>query len=241
MDLEYFFRLILFDNPAGAFVLFGSKPLCEISYFDTEGDLKSPFTRNPSNGWKALQKALGEYPLKRYIFTLRPENRGSIILADIQKTALILAENYDVFKSYAGMDFHPLEIVFELDDPDSKFWKQIFSYKNHLAMGLLFGFGKQNALMWSWNSSLRKKPGKAAEYCQKNPMRTSTPRIFIESGTLARDKIRIGSGPEDFEIPFFGIVEGDSRAEQYAREKKKIEAIYRGQNLVEVTLRRLAS
>jgi hypothetical protein len=34
-DLEYFFRLLIFEN-YGAFVLFGSKPLCEMHLSDEE-------------------------------------------------------------------------------------------------------------------------------------------------------------------------------------------------------------
>src|SRR5690348_16699402 len=34
-DLEYFFRFLVFEN-CGAFVLFGSKPLCEMSLQDTD-------------------------------------------------------------------------------------------------------------------------------------------------------------------------------------------------------------
>jgi hypothetical protein len=224
-DLDYFFRLILFDDPGGAFVLFGSKPLCEISYFDTEGDANSPFCRNPANGWKALQKILQKYPPKRYVVTLRPDR--SIILADIQKTALVLAENYEVFRSCAKIDFHPLEIVFELENPESKFWNAVF--------------GKQNALMWSWNANCKNRADKTFDYFKNNPMTTSTPRISIEPGTLARYKIRIASRPENLEIPFFGVVEGDRQAEGYAKEKKRIKEIYRGKNLVEITLRRLLS
>jgi hypothetical protein len=241
-DLDYFFRLLLFDNPGGVFVLFGSKPISEMFYCDTDAiGNKGPFLRNPALGWKAWEKARPKLPLKRYLFGLRTkEDCQEVYLVDIQKTALLLAENYEIFKACVGFDFHPLEIVFEFENPNSVFWKKVFAPKSELTKGLLFGYGKKNALMWAWwqNDSYT---GQVAEYLKHDLLSPSRGKIKLREGQLAREKIRLGSGPDHFDIPFFARIEEDEQSDQYEKEKKRIGEIYRGKDLVDLTLKRLGS
>ena len=272
MDLEYFLRFLIFEN-YGAFVLFGSKPLCEMYVSDCDPEvieatrqkrlasmsdderiqwecelakrkasgslIEVEFTRNPYDGWLALEKTIKTFRIKQYIIGVDDQSeRGDrrIVLANIQKTALILAENYLIFKDAAGMDFHPLQVVFELQNPNSKFWKNIFETKNHVAKGLLFGFGLKNSLFGDWrfkqfHKNLSTELDKeVAEYLKNASFNVSTETVEFGKGS-----------PSNFTIPLFGIIEGDDAVERYKKEKREIEKVYLGQDLVEVTLHRLAS
>ncbi len=280
-DLEYFFRFLIFEN-YGAFVLFGSKPLCEMHLSDLgskeenetafqkwleslpederaalEAKLaKKPkerieLKRNLYNGWLAWEKVGKTFNMKRYILRIAPvpvpgrsheaiPGSYQVMLADIQQTAVIMAENDTIFKNAAGMEFHPLQAVFELQNPDSVFWKNVFAVQNHLVKGLLFGFGLKNSIFGHWhftylNEQLSSQSkdhlgDHIVEYLKNAYYRRSTTPVKYTEGSLS-----------NFTIPLFGIVDGDDTAEKYKKEKVMIEKIYRGQDFVEVTLQRLAS
>jgi hypothetical protein len=280
-DLEYFFRSLIFEN-YGAFVLFGSKPLCEMHLSDLESREENgtalqkwleslpederaaleaklekktkeriELERNLYSGWLVWEKVRKTFDMKHYILRITPvpvpgrshetiPGSYRVMLVDIQKTALVLAENYNVFKDATGMDFHPLQAVFELQNPESVFWKNVFSIQNHLAKGLLFGFGLRNSIFGNWHftylnkqsfSELEYQPSDSIiEYLESAPCDASTTPSKYTKGS-----------PSNFTIPLFGSIAGDDTAEKYTKEKNEIEKIYRGQDLVEVTLQRLAS
>ena len=278
-DLEDFLRSLMFEN-YGAFVLFGSKPLCEMHVSDP--DLKKEneaafcrwkerlpenqkkaleakleklpkkrgkhkrFERNLYRGWLAWEKVRKTFNMNRYILSLTPvfapgnhdeaiPGSYTLIFANIQQTVGVLAENEEIFKQALGAAFHPLPVVLELQNPDSAFWKSVFSLPNHLAKGLLFGFGLKNSL---------------SGHLHYIPFRTRAPLTSGEqigkylkkvSSTFSAFPVKEGTGsPSNFTIPVFSVVEGDDMIEKYTKEKEEIEKIYHGQDLVEVTLQRLA-
>jgi hypothetical protein len=60
--------------------------------------------------------------------------------------------------------------------------------------------------------------------------------------TLSTTTVKPGEGsPSNFTIPLFGAIDGDDTVQKYTKEKIEIEKIYRGQDLVEITLQRLAN
>lgn len=275
-DLEYLLRLLIFENH-GAFVLFGSKPLCEVCVMDTDDaevdelehqqllasmsleerakydealkKLESKadrekiiFERNPYKGLLALEKIIGKLNIKKYILVADHEGMYGVrcdctlILANTQRVALVLAESYPIFREASGMDFHPLEMALELQDTHSVFWNNVFKGDNHLAKGLLFGFGRKNSFFEDWNlKKWSKNPSlqlseQAVSYLKSIPSRPSTTRVKIGEG-----------GPSNFTIPIFGAIEDDEMIGLYKKEKKEIEKIYHGNNFVDITLQRLAS
>lgn len=209
---------------------------------ERQGRGKITFERNPYKGWLALEKVLEKLTIKKYVVVFdrnglhnaRCENM--ILLANIQRVALVLAENYSIFQQASGMDFHPLEMALELKNPRSKFWNNVFKIDNHFAKGLLFGFGKKNSFFEDWHLKQRSKTTslhlseQAVAYLKNLPSKPSTPRVGIGKGSLS-----------NFTIPIFGAVEDDEMIELYEKEKKGIEKIYRGKDLIEITLERLAS
>jgi hypothetical protein len=124
----------------------------------------------------------------------------------------------------------------ELQNPHSVFWNNVFKIDNHLAKGLLFGFGRKNSFFadwefkqWSKNPSLHLSE-QAVAYLKNVPSRPSTTRVKIGEG-----------GPSNFTIPIFGTIEDDEMVELYEKEKKEIEKIYHGKNFLDITFQRLAS
>lgn len=275
-DLEYILRLLIFENH-GAFVLFGSKPLCEVCAMNTDDvkvdELKHQqlvasmsleeraefeqalkkleaqevqekviFVRNPYKGWLALKKVIKNLNIKKYILIIDHEGmyglrcEPTLILANIQKVALVLAENYAIFREASKMDFHPLEAALELQNPHSIFWNNVFKIDNHLAKGLLFGFGRKNSFFgdwkfkqWSKNPSLHLSE-QAVAYLKSTSLQASATSVKIGKGGLS-----------NFTIPIFGAVEDDEMIELYEKEKREIEKIFHGKDFIETILGRLAS
>jgi hypothetical protein len=257
-DLYYLFHQIM-DNESGAYVLFGSKPLCT-GYLDARK--RSKFWRDPDRGWRAWEKVKQNFPANRYILTKRLMDieiidEGKIVhlplhyilFADVLKTAYVLAENYDFFKSLAGRDFHPLEIVFELENPDSSFWSKIFSEKReeipspeekrdaNMALGLLFGFGKRNTFVYTWKGDVGKKEGRLGELLQKVPYQGSF--NDRDKSSVLWSQIFQEEGLDTFLIPGFVTFEEDDTAARYKKERKKIQEMYRGRDFLEVTVNQL--
>lgn len=279
-DLEYLLRWLIFENH-GAFVLFGSKPLCEACVINTdetevdelehqkllasmsseereeyekalkileekrkklEKKEKVIFARNPYKGWLALEKVINKSNMKKYILVANHEglygggHNCTLILANIQTVALVLAENYPIFREISEIDFHPLEMALELQNPHSAFWNRVFKIDNHLTKGLIFGFGRKNSFFWDWKLNHLSKTSslhlseKAISYLKNIPSNPSTPRVEIGKG-----------GPSNFTVPIFGTVEGDEVVRLYEKEKKEIEKIFRGKDFVEIVLERLVS
>jgi hypothetical protein len=275
IDLQQFFHALLFNN-YGAYVLFGSKPLCELSIHDMDSSLadtafkkfweglseeerekikeakrRTQTKQNPVDldkemdlessryrGWLAFQKLMNRFKLNGFLFRVVPMPRPDaydILFINIQKTAILLAENYEIFKQAAGMDFHPLQTVFEAEDPDSIFWKNIMTMENHLAKGLLFGFGRKNSIFGHWsfsngNGNLNMPNEKYREEIE----------AFLRHSTLPVSTDIIPKGNSSFSIPLFGTVAGDETAKKYERERSIIERKYHNKkNVLKVTLRQL--
>lgn len=309
-DLEHFFRSLLFDR-YGAFVLFGSKPLCDMLLTDTDStvaeemfqqwidslpeDKRKEFKDwrgnrqqvelepeyNLYRGWLAWEKVRKTFEMKRFILRIAPlrgPDSYELVFVNIQQAALTLAENYTIFKNAAEMDFHPLQVVFELQNPDPVFWRRVLSLPNHLTKGLLFGFGLRNSIYGDWSFSCPKSQaatdweklavdwGKLGmEYLDRvYPMRSdgfvplfgaatqerAVPALenrvveYLKNTTTSASTstVKFGEGsPSNFTIPLFGAIEGDDTVQKYTKEKAEIEKRYRGKDLVEVTLQRLAS
>ena len=271
MDLQQFFHSLLFHN-YGAYVLLGSKPLCELSVremnspaadeafkqfleglseeerekiksarlkaqakqdLDKEMDLESSRYR----GFLVLQKLMDRFKLNGFLLRVVPMLRPDaydILFINIQKTAIILAENYEIFQQAAGMDFHPLQIVFEAENPNSLFWKKVMSLENHLAKGLLFGFGLKNSIFGHLKFSQEK--GNLNIYHEKYRKEIEP---FLRQSSLSVSTDIVPKGNASFHIPLFVSVPGDKTADKYGKEKAIIERKYLNKDIIEVTLNQL--
>lgn len=239
-DLEQFFQYLLFEN-YGAFVIFGSKPLSEMDLIDTEFNSSEERIEelNLFRGLLAWEKVQKTFKMNRYILSVdssRGSGYHSIIFADVQKTAITLAKYPHFFQSYLGTDFEPLQMTLELRQPTSKIRDYIYTSKDYIGKGLLFGYGLENSLFFSWWSkylrpeNLTPTSKEISEYLQGAYFPFSTQPVELRTGSL-----------HHFTIPVFREIADDSVAETYKKEKKVIEKIYRGQDLIEYTLQKLAS
>jgi hypothetical protein len=237
--LEHFFQYLLFEN-YGAFVIFGSKPLCEMDLHDTEFEPSEEKIDelNLYRGMLAWEKVQKTFKMKRYILAVNSSlgsGRHNIIFADIQKTAITLAKYSHFFQSSLGIDFEPLQITLELSDPTSKIRDIIYNSKDYVAKGLLFGFGLENSMFFSWwikylhPENLTPNAKEISEYLQGAYFPLSTRPLELRTGSLSH-----------FTIPVFREIANDHVAGTYEKEKKMIEKLYRGQDLVEYTLKQLA-
>jgi hypothetical protein len=200
---------------------------------DREADLESTYYR----GWLAFQKLRERLKLKGFLFRVLPNRRPDayeILFINIQQTALVLSENYEIFKQATRMDFHPLHVVFEAEDPQSEFWKNVMSVDNHLAKGLLFGFGRKNSLFGNWAFSGRRGdlPLPGEEYRKEVEKFVQQPPSLISTDVVPQ-------GSFSFSIPLFGTLPGDETAKKYGKERVVIERKYHNQDIVEVTLQQL--
>ncbi len=249
------------DEESGAYVLFGSKPLCT-AFLDSTPKKKENFWREPEEGWRAWEKIKKDFPVSQYMLIRKPLNISILdegathnlslhffIFANVIKTALVLAENYDFFRSFTGIDFHPLEIVFDLENPDSLFWNKFFDGNSKderssqeqrdatIALGLLFGFGKKNTLFFTWKGDMEGKEGKVAQFLKSLPYKGSLD--FYKENSSLWSQIFREQGLNTFLIPGFLTFEDDDTLELYKKEREKIQAIYKRRDFLEVTIEQL--
>lgn len=229
-SIEPIFRYLLFDN-YGVFVLFGSKPMCDallppqLSYEETQKLLEEM----PENvrqqvdiletnidlkqAWENWQKIQQRFHIKKYILI---KISDSIYLVSIPKAVEILNENYPFFKELLGTEFSPEEIVDQMKDSQSIFWKKILH--NHTAMGLLYGYGDANIKIFKQNLSLGIKP-----------IFSTDERIDI-----------FNANPQNFSIPIFASYDNDPLVQCYISEKQKILDLYKDKDMMTVSLKALS-
>lgn len=203
--------------------------------FKKKADLENSCYR----GWKVFQTFRERLKLNGFLFRTIPLPRPDayeILFINIQQTALVLAENYDIFKQAAGMDFHPLQIVFEAEDLNSAFWNNVMSMENHMAKGLLFGFGRRNSQFGSWTFL---DHGKSGHLVLPNEGYREKIEFFLKQSIMTISTDIVPKGNFSFNIPLFGAISGDETAEKYGKERSIIARKYHNQDMVDVTLKRL--
>ncbi len=193
--IEKFLRHAMITH-SGVYTLVGIKPITEFSNLTSEpseDSLKkmyeslSPRARAIDSFeyvsfhikeeyelWDAWSKVKDQYLGENFRFFADPRIPDHVVFVNLAAVALILEENYEDFKKAYGQDFDSTEIVYSIDSGDSKFWKVCFS--DHYLSGLLYGFGKSNAKLFSWERN-KKKPGKARTFSCNCPPAVNNPSI----------------------------------------------------------------
>ena len=262
-DLDYFFRMLMFENH-GAFVLFGSKPICEMFLRDTESKAadiafqqwfdslpemkqaefkarmknkiqKEPeLKRNPYRGWLALQKALKTLKTKRFLFRIVP-------LRGPGRYELML------------INIHHTSLVMT---------QNYTAFRNAARMDFspiqaTLELRNPDSVFWK---NILSNPNHITKgllfgFGLKNSIFGNL-RLTYSNSKISSElkksivkhlkapshgsRIKDGEGsPSNFTIPLFTSIEGDDWIEKYKKEKVEIEKIYLGKDLVEVTLQRL--
>lgn len=177
--MEKFFNDVMLD--AGAiYTLWGSKPLTTIAinyYSDEEVEeyyqqmsdeekknaVISEVEYDLPNNWEKWEKVRSKFPLTHYLFYKQEDQEdpkfADIYFVNIANTVQLLQKHYSLFSEATGGDFDPEQVVIEMESP-SVFWERVKN--NSVLLGLLFGFGYENA------SSFHDKYGEAKQSCSES-------------------------------------------------------------------------
>lgn len=154
-----------------------------------------------------------------------------VLFINVPKAALVIQENYDLFKQVVGIDFDPLRLVFDLKNDDSEFWNKIASPTYSYLWGLLFGFGKENAFChyWKW----RHLGGEA--YADEKSFGDAMIHQPFVSTILPEE--RNAYTISKFPLPAFAsFSEEDPVISAYEAERERIKRLYKGKDFVLYTL-----
>jgi len=230
----------------GIYTLWGSKPLTMIAveqytdqekqaFFDllTEDEKKNcQFCADYSldKTWFQWEKIQHRFPLNRFMFfkmdQFQEEHVFFILLVDILKTAAVIQDNYDAFRKVIGTDFHPLELVINMKEKDAVIWKKING--NAHIWGLLFGFGKTNSYLFQWQHF--DHPESCNDFCR------NIDTFLSEDSVKGYMKYTINN----FSIPAFksfNVI--DPVIDNFRTEKNRIKEIYKGNDFLDLTLKKL--
>jgi hypothetical protein len=249
---KFFGYIMFFEH--GIYTLWGSKPMVQIGILNlnvTEEEIKAwedslteeekencfqTVDPNFDEDWEKWVKIRDRFPIKRFIFAKSEiysnDEFSQYYFVDIVKTALVIQENYKIFRDVVGFDFHPLEVVFELRNDKTPFWEKIKnSSSNSLIWGLLFGFGKENSQLFYWKFFDR-PDGLADDFFDNLPY----------AGTNEGLKGFVDFTIDYLHIPgFISYFEDDDVVKKYQLETETIRHIYKGKDFLDVTLEKLTN
>ena len=179
--------------------------------------------------WFQWEKIQHRFPMNRYMFfkvdQLQENHVTFVLFVDVLKTAAIIQDNYDAFRKAIGEDFHPLELTLKIRDKDSILLRKISEYA-HL-WGILFGYGKMNSYLFQWQHL--DHPESCNEFCKN-----------IESFLGEEDPIKGQYSIKEFSIPAFkSFNEIDPVVSNYREERNRIKEIYKGNDFLELTIKKL--
>lgn len=227
---EFFYELLVEEK--GVFVLFGSKPmiLTQVSSYEFDDPSSTLLTTINDFAWDKVKE---KFRVENYLMVRKPTSDSKIydlIFANRTNVILALQENHQVFKDIIGHDFSPLEKAFELENPDSSFWNQVF--KSHVLTGIILGYGQANSFFFDWwTSGFENDNHKIASYCKIAPFEISKEDEILEGKSVSF---------ENFPLPSFRSLSTDTTLEKYARERARIKKAYIGKDPLAVTLKKLA-
>ncbi len=257
--LEYFFRNAI-DWDAMGYVLFGNKPMAYLEGFQKK---LSPFKSIPSfcyalsprriqaeNGFKTWKKYETLFPMTRFIF-LYEETDSDVMGLFINKDAFNqkVRECADDFKIILQKDVSGEQLLAEAHQ--TPLLSRVL--QNHdVLMGILFGFGRENAYAFYQRSLLRSREQKR-EF--RETFRFGDPwKKEFEELNKKWDSINwvsryiTGDHLKNLELitypGFLALLESDETQqlkEDYVNTRKKIIDYYQDKDFLESTLRMLTS
>ncbi len=237
--VEPFFRGVMLQHNA-IYTLCGSKPMTMIA-IDLEEEMQNS-GKNKKNrivtedyhllqNWENWEKMGSRFQLNRYLFFKKIDStdpkRATIYFADMTKIALVLQENYNLFKRETGLDFDPLSESLTMEQ-GSEFWNKTFDHP--ALLGILLGYGIKNSFCFQW------------KYCN---LPESTHEKLARSLLFQfSDQPQGGKATFDkLSIPIFASFSEaeDEMIEKYKKEREAIRAIYEDRNFLTLTLQKLTA
>lgn len=245
--LKEFFRDLLFNSP-GAYTLYGAKPisisnlthLTEANKQKLEEDYQLLSEEEKSNlilrrydfttNYNKWEKIKDRFPIRQYLFGTFPspyENSVELVLfVNVEMAVKTLLDHYEDFHRLLGFDFDPLEVVFEIENKASSFWNAIL--KNHVLLGILLGFGKNQSWFFEWNMKYKNAQDKIDSFIRSLPKKTVGEEYVDDYG------------PQHFSLPAFiefGLYPDQATVKQYEAAREKIKALYKGKDEVDLAIK----
>ena len=250
--LREFFHDLLFEQP-GVYVLYGTKPMSWSSiekaptdeekaqmkawYYALSDQEKTKYIMREGDGydfytnfhkWEQIKH---RFSIKQYLFgtfpaRFDPDGPDSLFFVNIEMAIRTFLEYYEDFRRILEFDFDPLQVVFEIENRESKFWNMVIH--NDVLLGILLGFGRDNAWFFEWGMRREQEPNKVGDFLKSLPVHCSnTQRILYPNS-------------QEFMLPTFmtyGLHPTDQQLiEQYKKEREQIKALYKGRDEVDLAL-----
>ena len=244
---QFFNDIMLCEN--GIYTLWGSSKPITMIQVDTYSDAERKsfcasiseeekkkcliiYNYNLHKTWEKWEQISNRFPIKRYMLFKKDldgdQNTFFVVFVDILKTATMIQDNYEAFRRAVGFDFHSLEVVLEMTQKDSIFWRKI-EHHAHLS-GLLYGFGNKNSYLFQWKYF--DHPKSCDDFCDKIK--------FLSSNELTKGHIKYTI--DNFGLPSFASFnEIDDVIDRYKEERIKIKEIYKENDFLDLTLKKLTS
>lgn len=208
------------------------------------------FIYNIEELWEKWEKIQHRFPLKKRFLLLKKERHKEgwkevfpnytaiydVLFVDVLKTALVIQENYELFRKTVGYDFDSLEVVFELENKHSTFWEKLGGkegWRHATLWGILFGFGRENAFAYTWKGRSTKEAHRTE---QEKLWAASLPSwSSCKNRPSCDDKGAFTLS--NFTIPVFkSFIENDPVVAKYEAERENIRKLYKGKDFVACTL-----
>jgi|GEM_PF-1609916 len=160
--------------------------------------------------WSYLKEELKTKNLEEHFFIEYSFEHGkefdSVLFVHKPSLINILQQNYADFKRELSLEFDPLKKVEELERGCFEFWDKIFKEKHHYLMGIVFGFGDENARKFQLELD-NKAVAKRVKHVPDSEIRK-----------LFKDKVTV----QDLGIPQFISYDKDDKVVANYREKRKL-------------------
>ncbi len=242
---------MLIHNP-GAYVLFGEKPMAEVSYYTRCSGwelMQNPYNYQIKLGWETWKKYRHLFPLKNYrLIEIEDLEMNVIHIFLISRSRFM-----DVFKKHKlefdkmiGKQLSPDEALewcasrFNQIAPEGKM--------THFLLGILFGFGSENSKLFE---RLRTIEDHQRSF-QSDPIHPNPPFITLEGELSWLEKKLFFSTSQGDSSPLVFIplpqfaADLDSKEtqqlrESYSEQRRKICQEYGQGNFLEITFKELTS
>ena len=159
--LSWFFRKLLQEDGAG-YVLYGSKPMCYATYrqpkihFSVES---APLNKRDvlmHMGLSTWKKYASFFPMKHFALIDYPDANGTVTILLINKTTLLQEIEGELreFEHFYSKKINATDILDQIVNRDPIFFEMF--HKNEQMMGVLLGYGTNNAKLYArkvelWN------------------------------------------------------------------------------------------
>lgn len=218
----------LFLDEGFSYVLFGSKPMSTIGHDKNTPASYQELYPHPlfelESWWQTWEKYSHLFSMKEFfLFAQNGDEWFEVFLINKSNALKVIEENLTLFRDKIGTNFSSSEILEHIVSSRNVFRDGL--NKSHALLGLLLGYGKQNAVGFEKYFSKNRK----LHFLSFAP-RNSAEVVHLEMDVLAIPSFSSFSNKETNRI-----------VKKYNQERDRIMEIYSKGDFLETTLNRLAS